>query len=289
VGYLVHFILLLVLALPPVGLLVSLPALIRCRVTLAPSAPQVKRGEELSWSVVVEGGAPRLSLRLVTENRMTGQRGSCRLKKKDAAPGLCWQEDASTDRCGHIVCRAESIWAYDCLGLFPWPVKKPEAAEVFVCPVEEMPKKLNLSERGAVYRPVPGAGESYELRPYRLGDSLRQVHWKASAKRGDLVVRESLERRLPPLVVSFRHGGTPEEQERTLDRLAGLVHAALRRERSLLICWTGAGGEARRYPVENDGDWRDCLTAILSDPATAQTSPPGAHIQVSGAEAKHER
>lgn len=39
-------------------------------------------------------------------------------------------------------------------------------------------------------RPTPGLGDIRGLRPYRPGDSPRDVHWKTTARRGQLVVRE---------------------------------------------------------------------------------------------------
>ncbi|MBR2633811.1 MAG: DUF58 domain-containing protein, partial [Lentisphaeria bacterium] len=43
-------------------------------------------------------------------------------------------------------------------------------------------------------RPKPGGGygENYEIRQYRPGDNLNQIHWKLSAKVGDLMLREPM-------------------------------------------------------------------------------------------------
>ena len=38
-----------------------------------------------------------------------------------------------------------------------------------------------------------GGNELLKIRDYRVGDPLRQVHWKASARRGQLLVRENTE------------------------------------------------------------------------------------------------
>lgn len=39
-------------------------------------------------------------------------------------------------------------------------------------------------------RLLPGSGEVRGVRPYRVGDGLRDVHWKSTARRGAIVVRE---------------------------------------------------------------------------------------------------
>jgi uncharacterized protein (DUF58 family) len=39
-------------------------------------------------------------------------------------------------------------------------------------------------------RPTPGLGDVRGVRPYRVGDSPRDIHWKTTARRNQLVVRE---------------------------------------------------------------------------------------------------
>ena len=48
--------------------------------------------------------------------------------------------------------------------------------------------------RGNLLCPKPGGGfsEEHDLRPYRRGDSPKSVHWKLSAKRDSLIVREPM-------------------------------------------------------------------------------------------------
>lgn len=45
------------------------------------------------------------------------------------------------------------------------------------------------------WKPKPGGGfaENHEMRQYRPGDSMNQVHWKLTAKTGKLMVREAME------------------------------------------------------------------------------------------------
>ena len=130
-------------------------------------------------------------------------------------------------------------------------------------------------------RPVPaarrdsrGGGEDYELRPYREGDDFRSIHWKATARRDELVVREELIPRRPLPVLTFDHFGSPAEVERTLDRVAGWSAALLARDMPHEICGAEPEtGAARRFIVSDQGSWMACLTALLSDraPQTGQS------------------
>ena len=57
------------------------------------------------------------------------------------------------------------------------------------------PKTL-FGYAGVVSSKIPGAGHDfYGVRPYVKGDNLRQVHWRVSAKQGDLFVRDYLMQR----------------------------------------------------------------------------------------------
>ena len=39
-------------------------------------------------------------------------------------------------------------------------------------------------------RPGDDPGETYDIREYRSGDSIRQIHWKLSGKLDDIMIRE---------------------------------------------------------------------------------------------------
>lgn len=43
-------------------------------------------------------------------------------------------------------------------------------------------------------RPGDDPGETYDIREYRSGDSIRQIHWKLSGKLDDIMIREKASR-----------------------------------------------------------------------------------------------
>lgn len=47
-----------------------------------------------------------------------------------------------------------------------------------------------------LFRKPPGddPGETYDIREYRSGDSIRQIHWKLSGKLDDIMIREKASR-----------------------------------------------------------------------------------------------
>ena len=235
VGYLFHFAFFAVLVFPLLGLLISLPAMLGCRAELTASAQRLTRGESASWTLSISNRfrlpVARTSYRLRVSNRLSGEVHSGRSVLRDVMPEEDRVWTLESDHCG-----------------------------------------IELPEGTGIADPLPGrksvSGENYELRAYREGDSLRMIHWKMSAKRDELVTRETPEvvRLLP--VLTFDHFGLMEQVDRTLDRLEGYSTALLEQDRPHEVRWVHPEtGAVRRYPVNARRGWEVCLAAILSDPA----------------------
>ncbi|MEO7993939.1 MAG: DUF58 domain-containing protein, partial [bacterium] len=82
---------------------------------------------------------------------------------------------------------------------------------------EEIPQRLML-EQGTAFK---------ELRPYVDGDEIRRVDWKATARRGQVVVRELETERAQPLVLLIDCGRAMRTQIAGASRLDRALHAAL--------------------------------------------------------------
>lgn len=308
-GYLFHFLFIAALCLPLLGLAVSLPAMLGCRVALTSSARQVRRGEEAQWTLRLEGRSrlplARAACRVRMRSRTTGKTKRIRFPMGRSLPGGTRSWAVDTGRCALVECRVDRVRVCDCLGLFALPVRAPAPGTLLVCPRPEDPGCLSLPEGEGMPLPVPrgksASGEDYELRPYREGDSIRTIHWKMSAKRDSLVTRELLEDKRPLPVLTFDCFGPSDQVDRVLDRLAGYSIALLDQERPHEIRWADpASGAVRRYDVASGRDWTACLTAILSSPIPIQghsiLDTPLAvgqdevlhQIHITGEEARHE-
>ena len=65
-----------------------------------------------------------------------------------------------------------------------------------------------------------GAGAEFVgLRPYRPGDPRRHVHWRSSARRGDLVVREHQEEVMGPVVIALAGADQGERPDSSFETL----------------------------------------------------------------------
>ncbi|MBR2810974.1 MAG: DUF58 domain-containing protein [Solobacterium sp.] len=85
----------------------------------------------------------------------------------------------------------------DMVGLFQRRIAHPAHKEVIIYPEPlppgEDPDYSSLQKRA--WHPKPGGGfsEVHEIREYQPGDAMRSVHWKLSAKKDDLLIREAQE------------------------------------------------------------------------------------------------
>lgn len=113
-----------------------------------------------------------------------------------------------------------------------------------------------------------GLEEISHLRPYRLGDSPRLIHWRATARHGDLVVRHLLEseRDRIEILLDLR---SRNQQSRRLERLLSAVATIIDRllERGWMVSLHGATTAAE--PIEGN---RPALMGAL---ALTQAHRPG--------------
>lgn len=277
-SFLAAFFLAVVVALPLVSLLVSLPAMTACQIRLEPLSGQVKRGQETRWRVTVENRRrlplSRLVLRLQLLNCMTGASSNVRLRFSGASTAHSFYLPADTVHCGMLSCRLIRCRAFDGLGLFTIRRREEAEAALPVMPLEDSEETLpelpgtQQEQTPLRVRRGGGSGEDYDLRPYRPGDPVRLIHWKLSSKRDELVFREVLEAEKPVPVLTFDHVGTPDTMDGLLDRLYSLSRALLDCPREHVICWLHPEtGALREFRISGERELDRCFQAILTDSA----------------------
>lgn len=279
-NYLAHLLLTLTIALPILSLLLSLPGMLSCRVSLSALKSPLRRDEDGVWQVTMENALPlpvaRVRLRLESTNLFTGQRERASMSLYGFVRRRPVRRLTGSDSCGVLELRCLKARVWDCLGLFSLRCKTPLPACILVEPVPVDPGELNIPEGQGV--PVErasagkrGAGEDYDLREYRPGDPLRLVHWKLSTKWDELIVREPLEIAAPLPLLTFDHFGPLERANRALDRLTGLSRAMLAVQRPHQIAWLDPeDASLRRHTIACERDLQQCLTDILSTPCPPQ-------------------
>ncbi len=310
-NYLAHLLLGLCVTLPILSLLLSLPAALTCRLTLAAERDALDRGEQGKWLISAEWRGPlplpRLSARLTERNCLTGGRSRRRFVMPAPTGGRPITRPADTAHCALLELRADRVRVCDYLGLFTIPRPAPQPAQLLVLPVPVDPGPLDLPQ-GQGSRPgdqaarPKGPGEDYELRDYRPGDPMRRVHWKLSAKRDELIVREPWETDAPLPLLTFDRLGGPDAVDRVLDRVLGLSRALLAVQQPHALLWLDSSGEPRYCPVSDERELRLAMLDVLSAPVPvsgpsvldrpeliASPDGPAARILVTaGEEARHD-
>jgi hypothetical protein len=260
-------ILVLLLALPWFSLLVSLPAMLTSRGSIrAPRAVKVGTDAEVRWNGHSRFPLPPLEGKLLVRSSITGR--TMKLRSGDLLP---------TSHCHQLEISLHRPKCCDYLGLIGLPIRKKSTAAVLVRPrpvALEDPPDMSRYQVSA-WRPKPGGGfsENHELRLYRPGDNLRQVHWKLSAKTGKLIVREPMEAILNRTVLTMELRGEPELLDRKLGQLLWMSRYLLQCELPHCIhVLTGTGMVS--WQVLREGDENRALDELLQLPAAAPEAMP---------------
>jgi len=241
-----------ILCLPVVALILSLPAMLSVKVSVGSEDAQLRLKSACPLPTPPVRG--KIRVRRIT----TGQAWSLK-------PG----SDLPTDHCGALVCAPEKPRVYDYLGLFSLRIHQMEENCVIIRPkpveVRYLPDLQRYLARS--WRPKPGGGfaENHELRLYRPGDSLNQVHWKLSAKTGKYIIREAMVPENSRILLSMTLRGTPEELDRKFGRLLWLSRELLDKQlRHELCVLTGTGTVI--LPVTDETALEKAMDSLLSQP-----------------------
>ena len=240
--YLLHkqwlswLVLVTVLLLPAVSLLMSLPGMLTAKA-------------ELKYPTRVRMGMPA-KVALITKCRFPLARVDCRLRLHNTLSGERYVgtpgEYIPTEHCGIMEITCDRLWVWDALGLFRWRVKVNDLAQVYILPkpvAGELPE-LAGNRQAALWVPKPGGGfsENHELRLYRPGDDLRNIHWKLSRKTGKLIYREAMEPAQKQMALVLTLSGVAEELDRKLGVLLQASQQLLSEGRSHRVHCCAAEG-----------------------------------------------
>jgi uncharacterized protein (DUF58 family) len=149
-------------------------------------------------------------------------------------------------------------------------------------PLVAVPVGVARSLDGRIDR-VPHGNITFDaLREYVIGDELRRVHWRTTARVGELMVREYVDTSLPRLVVLLddRAGAypAPEGFEEACEAAASVLLAAVREDLAaelLLATASSAVGAHEHRAVGPAGAHRVDAAPLLDRLAEAQLGPGG--------------
>ena len=274
-GWYSWFVLVLAVALPWFSLLVSLLAMLRTRLRM--DAPALLTRNEAAYVTLRAGNGflpqPLCRFTLTITAVMTGERRS--LRQSTQSQGS-WYVPLDTSHAGAYLCQVEKARVYDYLGLFRLPVRAPAPVETVIRPVPREPARLPNLRHFLVrqLKPKPGGGfsEEHELRDYRPGDSMREIHWKLSVKTDRTIVREAQEPVRGLTLLTFDLRGTPGRVDATLEELLWLSQWLLDHDTPHQILWIDPTDcETATAPIEAPADLEALLSRLLHTPLRPDT------------------
>ena len=133
----------------------------------------------------------------------------------------------------------------DYLGLLPMKALVKADARLTILP-DLYPMEADMTARpayaddGTSNRRGEDRSEVYQLREYRPGDDIRQIHWKLSSKLDELILKEASQPESRSLLVFWdkRTGGNPQQMDALAEVVSSAGMALLQSGVPYTLCWT---------------------------------------------------
>lgn len=223
---------------------------------------RVARGEPATMTLTVRNTGRLRAANLLAEDRCAGRSVPVPLLRLRPGRDTEVRYEVPTQRRGVVPVGPLRVTRRDPLGLValarPYGEVVPVWVHPRVHPLSAVPTGAGRSLDGRTDSVPHGSITFDSLREYVVGDELRRVHWRTSARVGELMVRENVDTSLPRIVVALdnravahpdRVGGVAESFESACEAAASVVAAAIREDLPvtlLLVAPTAAdlGGAA---------------------------------------------
>ena len=196
------------------------------------SPDRVARGEPATMTLTVRNTSKLRAANLVAADRCGSATVPVPLLRLRPGRDTTVQYPVPTQRRGVVPVGPLRVTRTDPLGLMTLSRTYGGTVSVWVHPrihlLRAVPAGMARSLDGRIDKVPQGSITFDSLREYVIGDELRRVHWRSSAKVGELMVREQLDTSEPTIIVLLddRAGAHPEERDGTADSFESCCEAA---------------------------------------------------------------
>ena len=203
-AFALFFAFLFLLLLPATfGILFFIKNKISAKAVLPPTA---EKGREVCGKIVLENKSAFPLFKAVCEvsvkNNLTGEENRMNIVLSAPPKGKTEGEFClSSEYSGYITAKVERVWLTDIFGFLPLEAKgfssqkgKTTVLPETFAPVIVFDKILPVPEDSESYSPDKKGfdySETFQIREYAPGDSIKQIHWKLSEKLDKTIVRDA--------------------------------------------------------------------------------------------------
>ncbi|GIM86627.1 DUF58 domain-containing protein [Salinispora arenicola] len=236
---------------------------------------RVARGEPATMTVTVHNRGRLRSANLVAEDRCGAVPVAVPVLRLRPGRDTTVRYDVPTTRRGVVPVGPLRVIRRDPLGLVslsrPYGETVPVWVHPRVHPLSVVPTGAGRSLDGQVDAVPHGSITFDSLREYVVGDELRRVHWRTSARVGELMVRENVDTSLPRLVVLLdnravahpqRSAGLAESFEAACEAAASVLTAAHRSDLPVVLVLVAPEDEGSRAGVAESEAARSGLSPL---------------------------
>ena len=172
-----------------------------------------------------------------------------------------------TDHCGAYSVNITRFSVYDLLGFFRMSLSLKNRNNILVKPVpimpDIMPDMYGFKAKNLRKSKQPNS-EIYDIREYQTGDPIKSIHWKISAKKDQLFIKESLEEFGGHSRIVLKLGEDRTKLDLHLGQILFTSLFFLEREIPHKIRIIPPNKSEISYDIENVNDLETSLTKILN-------------------------
>lgn len=232
---------------------------------------------------------------LCVRNELTGEQTRLHLQAPVPAGGSKEvQVRVLTKHCGYLHIWVEQVRVFDLFHLLPVRCRAGAQGSVCVLP-DTFPMRVYLSvspqapqdsETYSTQFAGNDFSETFQLRDYVPGDSLRSVHWKLSGKLDRLVMREPglpVTRSILVFWDKSTHTGKAEAADALAETAASLCLALCQQGLLFHLAWNDSS--LQQLPVrqiDHTEDFYDCLPLLIRSHASGEESGCGQYLRELG-------
>ncbi len=247
----------------------------------------VAKNEKMPGTVTVQNDS-RLPLSAIccevtTKNHLTGEKAVTYLTFGGISSGQTESSyEVRSEHCGYLQVYASKIWLMDWIGFLPVRCKDAEQRSELMSGEQNAEAVLPDTFQPHIYMNLAQTAqedadswsqtqrgndlsEIYAMRDYVPGDSLKQIHWKLSSKRGQLIVREPslpIEKSLLLFWDKNAREASPEEMDAMAECAASVSQGILNLGYSFTLGWT-EGQKVRTEYIEQEEDLLQMVPMML--------------------------